>query len=264
MAEGEQDANQGADSSAAPLPENDQSNATPGSAESSAGNDSVEKGKENLPFHEHPRFKELIGEKNQLRAEVESLRSQVASTLQKREEIDPAEKQFQRFKEAGVDEKTARLLAESQVESARDVADQRLAPIEANAIQAEINRNVNEFASRHKDYDEVRPLMEKLYMSLPEKDKGALASSSRGFEWLYNTVKSDSIEDQVKKAYEKGKAEGYQNKKGKESFAPTSGGTTKGITDYANLSEEQIADMPMKEYNEHRMEIIKSHARQAR
>ena len=218
-----------------------------------------------LPFHEHPRFQELVKEKNEFKSrterleqEVRALRTSSESRLPKHEEKSPVEAIFEKLTKAGVEEKSARLLAESTVEAATSVADKRVAPVEAAAIQGAIDRHIEEFARDHKDYKDLQPQMYEVFKSLSESDQEYFAKSPKGLQFLYDHVKVAKAEEEVQKAFERGKQEGYAGKKSKESFAPTVGAATKVPS--SELTEEQIRDMSIEDYMKRRLEIIASRA----
>lgn len=255
MSELESDANQSAEaSSTAVTPDTDQSSTPEGakpSTEQSKGNG---QSPESQPFHEHPRFKALIDEKNQLKQQLAELQTRMSGKLEPKE--SPVEKVVQKFVKAGMKEDAARLLAESQYELGKDVVEERVAPVERASLEAQNDLMFSRFAESHKDYEEIRPKMAELFNALPDMVKAGLSSSPDGLDLLYSKAKASQVDEELKKAFEKGVQEGYKRKHDKSAVAPSTGASTGTPT--SEYTEEQIAKMSLEDYRKHQSAILAS------
>lgn len=236
-------------------PEVNPSNA-PASAEPATNEQKGNETKPDVPFHEHPRFKELISEKNELKRQLEEVHSRMSSEPVKRE--NPAEKLINKFTKAGLNPEIAKTLSEGIVEGSSEVVNTRVAPVESAALEQEVANMTARFAESHADFKEVQPQMYELYKSLPEDLADAIAKdkTGKGLETLYASAKSAKVKDIEKAAYEKGVQDGFKQKNLKTSVSPSGGSSapqTKG-----EFSDSDLDQMSLSEYLKNRDTILKA------
>jgi len=208
--------------------------------------------KGDLPFHEHPRFKQLIDEKNELKDQL----SQMERILQEKTEPikqgpTPLEVAKGKLKKLGVTDAAA----EELLDAVRLVSDNRVASIEQATVQQQIEGWVAEFARSHEDYEALEPQMFGVFQKLPQKTQQLLASDPMGIQLLYDHVKQQGAKEELKKAREDGVKAGYKTKQSKTSVTSTTGGSPNPP---GELSVKKVSEMSLDEYKAHRKEILEA------
>jgi hypothetical protein len=207
------------------------------------------------PFHEHPRFKELIEEKNALKQKLDEMQSQIASTLNKQNQVSPVDEAVDKYVKAGLKEDQARLLAETSAELSSKIANQRVAPMEQATLQNTIDSWVDKFAKEHEDYEALQPLMFEMFSKLPVAQKDKLSSSPEGIDYLYSKAKAQKADDLIQAAFKKGVQEGYTKKQEKVAGSSSAGGSPVSPSDF---SDESIAAMSPEVYKKNLSAILAS------
>lgn len=200
------------------------------------------------------RFNEIIDQRNrerQLREDYEAklreLESRLGAGTQKPNSVIDAE--AKRLAERlNMDEKAAREILESQASVVRS----QNAQVEERFRQMEINEWSRAIASRHADYAQVVPKMEKLFMEMTPQEQHLAVSSPRGLEMLYAYAKAAELPNKEKEAFNAGANAAYQNKAQKQALSSTPGAAANVRKD---LSPEAIRNMSVKEYRERYDEI---------
>lgn len=216
---------------------------------------SVQKPKEeSLPFHEHPRFKELISEKNQLRDQL----SNMERILQERS-APPAPSPYdtakQKMVKLGLDESAAQELVDSMKTIAGAAVDGRVQPMEAASVQREIDNWTSDLAKEHEDFDNLRPQMYEVFRALPDSIQQLVSSHPIGIRLVYDHVKAQNMEKELKSSYQNGVEAGYKNKQSKSSIAPAPVGSKNPP---GEITRKAIAEMSIAEYKKNRDKIMKN------
>lgn len=203
------------------------------------------------PFHEHPRFKELISEKNELKQKL----SQMERVLQERDQPrqpSPEDLALEELKSLGVEEAAAKKVLNSVKLVSNSYADQRIKSLEQASVQREMNSWVDDFSKSHEDFKNLEPQMYEVLKSLPENTQALVASDPMGVQLLYDHVKMQNVSEELNKARKDGANEAYKNKQTKTSLTPTPGGSKNPP---GALTRKSIDKMPLAEYKKRRDEI---------
>lgn len=248
MAEEAMDANQGSEPSVEP-------NVEPQAAENNApaaANAAPQQKEDSLPFHQHPRFQELISEKNELKDKL----STMERLLQERDQPakpSPMELAKKELVDLGIEDKAAERIVNSIKLVSDASTESRVAPVEQVTAQREVDNWLKDFSKEHKDFNELEPKMNETFKALPERTQTMLASDPMALELLYNHVKAQQVKEEVDKAYRKGVEDGYKNKQNKASGSPGSNGSANPP---GEISRKSIAEMSLEEYKKNRTEIM--------
>ena len=217
-------------------------------------NTAPEPKEENTPFHKHPRFQELISEKNELTNKV----SQMEKLLQEKFEPKgptPMELAKQELSSLGLDDKATEKLLKAVQHITRGDIETSVAPVSKALAAKEIESWVEKFAKEHEDYEELEPKMAETFYALPAETQKMLASDPVGTQLLYDHVKQQMVKEELKKSYEKGVSDGYKNKQNKSAGSPTTGGSANPP---GELTREAIKNMSLEEYKKNRVQIMAS------
>ena len=225
------------------------------------GNTAVEaKQEKSVPY---TRFQEVISEKNSANQEkaallkrIEELESRYSSQEQPKAP-SMMDKVVEKFRAKGLDEDTARVLAETQIEVSQELVDARMAPIESKNAQDEMNSMLQTFSSKHQDYADVEPAMYELFKHLPEQTQQMIVSdlSGTGLELLYSKAKMSGSDASMDQKFQEGVKAGYDNKQAKSAVSSASGSTSSVNT---IPSRKEIAEMSLEEYKAKRDMILKN------
>ena len=221
---------------------------SPSDAKSEPGEKKKEK------FVPMSRFEEVINQKNDLSRRLEALESHAEERTEK-SKSNPVDESVKRLVNQGMEESNARALAESQLALATSVVEEKVAPIQRSTAQAEIDALVQDLASRHKDYYDLESEMYEVYRGLDPDAQKFVASSRKGLEMLYKSVKSDKLQGLVDKGYKQGVEDGYKNKRDKSAASSESVG---GSIDTGLPSPKSIDEMSLDEYKKKREMILKN------
>lgn len=213
----------------------------------------TEKGE--VPFHEHPRFKELINEKNSLKQQVESLSSQIASSLNRQNEVDPLEEARKELASLGVEPKAAEKLTSVMAKLYDAKTNKRIAPLEERAQKFAVDKHIDEFAKSHSDYNELQPTMAKILESYPKDIQMSMSNDPLGVDFLYSKAKAQKSQDLIDGAYKKGVQDGYLKKGEKIAGSTSAGASPVAPSDY---SEESIQKMSVEDYKKNLKAILAS------
>jgi len=187
----EQDANDSSDSS---------TEQTGGAVESQSGAETIGE-EENLPFNEHPRWKELIKERNELRKQTQenSVRMQELEEQLKARPSEPAKtstpdaraKLIQRYVNLGYDEQDAAGLVDDYAELNSQLTMQPLKNMGLELGRIRFQNQIDEFrgSPEGKDFDELEPIMLKKFNSMSEEMKQQIAINPNGLQILYDLAK---------------------------------------------------------------------------
>lgn len=205
---------------------------------------------ENTPFHEHPRFRELISEKNQLKEQLSNMERVLQEKFESpKQTVSDIAKQ--KLVSLGLEDKAAQELLEAVKLVSSGYTDQRLQPIEQAHNQLETDAWIDSFSKEHKDFESLQPQMTQVFQALPKNTQYTIASDPMGLQLLYSHVKMQNMEKELKSSYQSGVEAGYKNKQSKSSITPSPAGskappgeiTRKGIREmtpekYAQLKKE--------------------------
>lgn len=204
----------------------------------------------------YARFKEINdkAKANELKAlENERLVKDLQAKLAQ-QESSQAEKQNQtqrfgrateRLSKLGVAPEAAKEIAEIMGELAGETAQEVVKPLAAHDVQQEINNWTREFARSHDDYEDMAPEMHKALVSLPEPMQDLIAVDPRGLELLYAYAKQNGMSAELQKARQEGAEEAYGTKRLKSAVSGSHGAAP---SQPKVMTEQDIADMPVKEY----------------
>ena len=203
------------------------------------------------PFHEHPRFKELIEERNREKIEKELYKREVETLRQQNVGSNEVSKQRNIFDNAvdelvglGMERNNAMRFVQQQTAISQAVASQYITPVAQNVQNYQLNQAVTTFSREHKDYDQLKNKMSDILASLPEKAKNlVLEDISGGLDYLYNRAKDAQIKDIEKTSLEKGRQEAYEKKQEKSSLSSSKS----SVTD-RKVSLDSLKDMDMEDY----------------
>lgn len=257
MSEENQVANEGAvDSTATADPEVNASSAPEGAEPSTSQPKGNETSPENVPFHKHPRWQEMMDKNRNLERQVSELHSRMSGGPAKDE--NPADEILSDFTKAGLNPELAKVISNGIVKGSTKVADKRVAPLESSTLQQEVSNAVRTFAAAHKDYEQLKPQMAEVYENLPKDLADAIAMDRTGksLELIYNHVKAVSVKEIEEAAFKKGIQEGFKQKQLKTSVSPSGGSSapqTKG-----EYSDKDIDEMSVADYKKLQAEILKS------
>lgn len=200
------------------------------------------------------RFNEIIDQRNRERelregyeAKLRELESRLGAGQSKPDSVIEAET-ARLAEKLNMDPKAARELVEAQANIARA----ERAQVENRLRQYEINEWSRGMSQRYKDYADVVPKMEKLFMEMAPHEQNMVVSSPRGLEMLYAYAKSAELPNKEKEAFNAGANAAYQNKAQKQALSSTPGAAANVRKE---LSPEAIRNMSVKEYRERYDEI---------
>lgn len=205
-----------------------------------------------IPFHEHPRFKELVDEKNQykmqlelFRKEVDDLKKQNQGNMEASKNQSAFDLAVDRLVKKGMDHSTATEFVKDQVELMQTVVQQNVAPLYQSQGQLTLSQTLDSFRQKYPDYDKYKTKMSEILASMPKSDQDWIMSNlSRGLKTLYDEAKEKDKEIIEKELIEKGKQEAYNKKREKVSISQTKGSsviTEDLIEELSKLSPEEYA-----------------------
>lgn len=241
--------------SSAPSTEAVQENVAQPPAESKSAQPKPEENK--IPYE---RFKEKVDEVNQYKTEALQLKNSLKELEAKMEERLPALPQPENpliasvvkdLVSEGLEETAARALAKSVVK----LAENQVQPIKH---ELETDRWINNFAEKHKDFDEIKDKMSEVYGALPKNAQMAVASDPVMLELLYSHVKFQNYEQEIEKAKKEGATSAYENKQIKAGV--TSAPTAAALPENYDISSinQKIGEMSLEDYRVNRDKILKS------
>ena len=212
------------------------------------------------PFHEHPRFKELVDEKNRqkmenerLSREVELLKRQSAGTQEASRQRSVFDQAVDHLVDKGMDRSAAVEFMQHQAEFTQAIVQQSVAPLYQSQGQFTLNQAMEQFKREHKDFDQYNVKMSEILGSMSkEKQDWILSNLSDGVETLYLKARELDRERVDKELVEKGKTEAYEKKREKSSVNQT---TSSSLSVDSML--KALRDTPMSEYEKKKAEFDK-------
>ena len=199
----------------------------------------------NGPFHENPRFKELISEKNQYktdseryrmdaekyRNEVETLRRQDSRGYETSKQPDVFESAVEELIALGMDKSNAVRYVKQQVNIAQAITNQQVAPLIQNQQGTNLKMAVDSFAEQHKDYPDYKTKISDMFSNLsPEGKNWIMNDLQKGLKYLYLEAKSSDIDRIEKESLEKGRNEAYDKKQEKSALSRSNSSRADGVS----------------------------------
>lgn len=201
----------------------------------------------------YDRFKEKVDEVNLLKNSLKDLEAKLEERLPPKPQLpDPLiENVVKDLVNDGLEETAARTLAKTMVK----LAENQVQPIRH---EVETNRWINDFADKHKDFDDVKGKLAETYSALPKNAQLAVASDPAMLELLYSYVKMQDYEQALERAKKEGATSAYENKQIKAGI--TSAPTAAAIPENFDIStlNEKVGNMSLKDYMVDREKILKS------
>lgn len=151
----------------------------------------------------------------------------------------------ERLSKLGVEPAAAKEIAEIIDELAGERAQEAVKPLAAHDVQQEINGWTREFARTHDDYEDMAPEMNKVLVSLPEQMQAMVAIDPKGLDLLYAYAKQNNAGADLQRARQEGAEEAYSTKRLKGAVSGSQGAAP---SQPKVLTEQDITEMPMKEY----------------
>ena len=186
---------------------------------------------DNIPFHEHPRFKELVEEKNRARAESEALRMEVENLKQRdrnagNNDESPVksalDNRIENLMNQGMDRSAAVSFANSEIGMVQDVLRQNFDPILQDQRQMKLALSLEKFKQEHSDYPKYKQAMSDKLSSLDKATQSIILSNlDEGLKYLYDISRNGNIGEIEKSSVEKGRQEAYEKKQEKSSVSPS-------------------------------------------
>ena len=214
-----------------------------------SANDSTESQSKNVPFHEHPRFQELVREKqeaarerDEVKARLERMESIASKAVVSREDSEVVNE----LVDLGLDNKNAEKLLKVIDRVASKRAQKEIEPIAQRSQEATVNSQIASFESGHPEFSKYKDKMNDIYSKLSPQLRQALhADLKGGLELLLSKAKEGDLESIRKESEDKGRQEAYQNKSMKQAISSSKGGPSGKPGD---LSAEAIEKMDMATY----------------
>jgi hypothetical protein len=185
-----------------------------------AQNDSVPQGKTEVPFHEHPRWKEVMEERNTERQRAQALESQLQNLQRQfqdsqKSQSKPQDPMYERLK--GIDPEFADYLKEAREQAA--LAKQLQEELQGLRQEQFTTSAVNKFNELNKA-NNVSPELAKFYEAAMEREYSqgrikTLADVEKAYATMHDGMKK-YFEAQERAAIEK-----YTSSKKKDSSSPT-------------------------------------------
>lgn len=210
---------------------------------------------DNTPFHKHPRWQEMQEKMNSLKQQNETLQSQIASSLNRQNEVDPLEEARKELASLGVEPKAAEKLTSVMAKLYDAKTNKRIAPLEERAQRFAVDKHIDEFAKSHSDYNELQPTMAKILESYPKDIQMSMSNDPLGVDFLYSKAKAQKSQDLIDGAYKKGVQDGYLKKGEKIAGSTFAGASPVAPSDY---SEESIQKMSVEDYKKNLKAILAS------
>lgn len=194
----------------------------------------------------YSRFKEVIEEKNNLGNRISELESQLQSMAEQNQGPSAYDKALERFKNKGLDDTTARVLADSVVEIANEITDKRVSKVEENASMNEVSIWTENLIKQHPDANQYIGIMEDIWSSMPAHTQDLIVSDPVGLELLYAKAKEYLVDDRIEQA----KSEGMEIERNSLAQKKAmSGASGKGSVRMESMpSPEEVKNMTDEEY----------------
>ena len=209
------------------------------STESNSNTDSTSQGvaqntnqsNENEGFHNHPRFKELVSEKNELKKQNEMIMQEmekIRSQIPQRQSENRPDELVQKVKHfLNTDDATAEEFVRLQEQIAERKAGQIVRPVSETALQTRVDMITDRFFEQNKDAKELEPEMKKVLLEMNPYDRAQVVRmSDGGLSTLYERAKNKKLSDLLEKSKNDGRNEAYENKSAKQSITSGSSGNS--------------------------------------
>lgn len=203
------------------------------------------------------RFNEVIEQRNSERRLREMTEARIRDLEARVNQGQPQESVVeQQAKRLVASLKLAPEAAKEIAQSQYEIAKSERAQIEAQLRQSQFQNWQRQMADKHKDYQELQPQMEKVYMSLNQDGQRYATSSLDGLQYIYDKAKASVADDKARESFQNGASSAYETKMQKQAIAPGPGGSA--ATQTSKLTLKAIRDMDLKEYQKRLPEINKA------
>ena len=200
-----------------------------------------------VPFHQHPRFQELIQKNRELIQKVELLENDSVRNKNASESDMVFRNAVTELKAMGVEEAAALKLI-SVLSTVANVTTQRnIAPLMEKTSATSMTVAVDNFKRNHSDYDGLKDDMARVFQGLDGRTQQLFAENvAEGLDLLYSKAKTAKIAELEKIAIDKGKNEAYVTKQDKTSISSSKGSVpvTTDITEF----RKAISSMSNEDY----------------
>jgi hypothetical protein len=200
------------------------------------------------------RFNEVVEQRNherevreQYESRIRELESRASGTMQS-ESVE--EKQVKRLVESL---KLAPEAAREIVASQSAIAGAERGRVEAQMRSYQLSNWQRQMEEKHKDFRDLMPQMEKVYMSLPQIGQQYAVSSLEGLQMVYDKAKSSVADNQIEESYRKGAESAYSTKSQKQ--AVSSGPGQAAAAGNGKITLSSINGMSLKDYEKNLPEI---------
>lgn len=246
-----QDANQSSTQSSS-VENQDSSSQSQGTANSSTQNGTVSNGNE---FHNHPRFQELVQEKNTMKREMEAMKLQMVRERQQQSQQHEDQDVVQELATMyGVEPDVAGRLVNTFGKIAERRANRIVQPTSETVLKTRIEQRIGDFKRDNADFDTYLPTISEIWSSLSEEDKYYLSKTSKGgIDILYNAAKIKDLPKLQKDIKNEGRNEAYQNQNLKNSMSSSTSASVGKNDEVLNLDD--IRNMSPDEYTKRKKAI---------
>ena len=214
----------------------------------------TENSSNDVPFHEHPRWKEVMEEKNNMKMQAEMLAREVETLKRQNAGNNEASKQKSMFDEyvdkyvnKGMDRASATDFVQDLFGVAQTVSQQSVAPLYQTQGQLTLSQSLSSFEKDNPDYKKYSTKMSEILATMPKQDQDwIMMNLPRGLKQLYNEAKEADREVIEKEQVEKGRREAYEKKQEKASVSQSRSSSLGTITEslveeLKSLSNEQYS-----------------------
>lgn len=201
----------------------------------------AEQAEDSLPFHKHPRFRELY----ETTKRQEKIIAELNQKLQPKEEVPDFEKELLGL---GFGEDAAKKFL-ATLDKYYGFKSKDVGSLKEEIADLQRHRVIEVFAAQHSDYNTLEPEMVKIYDGLPKHVQEAFKNdkTDRSVLMLYNEAKA-----QTKSDFVKGQKVATKNAQKKE--AVSGKGKSTGTTKHIYTSKE-IGEMTSEDFKTNEAEI---------
>lgn len=201
------------------------------------------------------RFNEVIAERNEIREREQRIRQEYESKIRDLEARQPRH-------DGAAEALTKRLVdklgmtpeaAAEVVAVQREAARLERGDIDNKLRQYEVTSWSEQLAKKHKDYQELLPQMEKVFVNMSDQEQMHVMASPAAMERFYKAVRADALDKQLQDKFNAGANAAYENKAAKVAVSSLPGASTGNQP--SALSREVIAKMSIPEYTKRKDEI---------
>ena len=236
-----------------------------GSETSKGGDNTLEpNSEENVPLHKHPRFKEVIEEKNayrnrlaQVEAEKEALRAEMMRNRDESGRKPSYASELEELKAVGADTNVASKLLDIVERIATRKSQETLRPVANDLVKTKVSNSIRNFKESHEDYDKYSQKMGEVFETLPPSDKAWVMSSEEGVAHLY--LKAKSLDKNSEQEIEdKGRNDAYKSKALKSSISGTRGDVS---SSKGSMTTKEFEELDLETYGKNQKKFEEAHMR---